>query len=109
MLLFHHAHGRTKGFLAFADELRDAGHTVHTPDLYEGNTFEDLEEGVGYARQVGFDEIMRRGAEAAEELPDELVFAGFSVLYLKEAITWNHAVGFALIAAGAFFVFRGPL
>jgi uncharacterized protein (DUF486 family) len=37
------------------------------------------------------------------------VFAGFSVHYLKEAITWNHAIGFAFIAAGAFFVFRGPL
>ncbi len=37
------------------------------------------------------------------------VFAGFSVLYLKEALTWNHAFGFGLIAAGAFFVFEGPL
>ncbi len=37
------------------------------------------------------------------------VFAVFSVLYLGEALTWNHAVGFGLIAAGAFFVFRGPL
>jgi uncharacterized protein (DUF486 family) len=37
------------------------------------------------------------------------VFAGFSVLYLNEPITWNHAVGFALIAAGAFFIFKGPL
>jgi len=37
------------------------------------------------------------------------VFAGFSIFYLKEPITWNYAVGFALIAAGAFFVFRGPL
>lgn len=78
MQLFHHAHGQTKGSLAFADELRDAGHTVHAPDLYDGKTFDDLDEGVGYAREVGFDEIMRRGAEAAEELPDELVFAGFS-------------------------------
>jgi dienelactone hydrolase len=41
LLLFHHAQGRTEGFLAFADELRDAGHTVHTPDLYEGKAFED--------------------------------------------------------------------
>ena len=79
ILLFHHAHGQTKGFLEFADDLRDAGHTVHAPDLYEGKTFDDLDEGVGYARQVGFDEIMRRGAEATEELPDELVFAGFSL------------------------------
>ena len=44
-----------------------------------------------------------------QEVITLLVFAGFSVLYLKEAITWNHAIGFALVAAGAFFVFRGPL
>ena len=44
-----------------------------------------------------------------QEVITLLVFAGFSVLYLKEAITWNHAIGFGLISAGAFFVFRGPL
>ena len=44
-----------------------------------------------------------------QEVITLVVFAGFSVIYLKEAITLNHAVGFALIAAGAFFVFRGPL
>ena len=44
-----------------------------------------------------------------QEVITLLVFAGFSVFFLKEALTWNHAVGFALIAAGAFFVFRGPL
>jgi uncharacterized protein (DUF486 family) len=44
-----------------------------------------------------------------QEVITLIVFAGFSVLYLKEAITWNHAVGFALIAGGAYFVFRGPL
>ena len=43
-----------------------------------------------------------------QEVITLVVFAGFSVLYLKEAFTWNHAIGFALIAAGAFFVFRGP-
>ena len=44
-----------------------------------------------------------------QEVITLLVFAGFSVLYLKEALHWNHAIGFALIAAGAFFVFRGPV
>lgn len=44
-----------------------------------------------------------------QEVITLLVFAGFSVLYLKEPITWNHAIGFALIAAGSFFVFRGPV
>jgi len=43
-----------------------------------------------------------------QEVITLIVFAGFSILYLKEALTWNHAIGFALIAAGAFFVFRGP-
>ena len=37
------------------------------------------------------------------------VFAVFSVVYLQQSITWNHVVGFALIAGGAFFVFRAPL
>jgi uncharacterized protein (DUF486 family) len=37
------------------------------------------------------------------------VFAGFSVLWLKEPLTVNHLVGFALIAAGAFVIFRAPL
>jgi dienelactone hydrolase len=79
LLLFHHAQGQTEGFLAFADELRAAGHVVHAPDLYDGNTFTDLDEGVGYAKQVGFGEIAERGRLAAEGLPDELVFAGFSL------------------------------
>jgi esterase/lipase len=48
LLLFHHAQGQTTGFLAFADELREAGHTVHAPDLYDGHTFQVLEEGVAY-------------------------------------------------------------
>ena len=41
-----------------------------------------------------------------QEVITLLVFAGFSVVYLKEPLGWNHAVGFALIAAGAFFVFQ---
>jgi dienelactone hydrolase len=79
VLLFHHAHGQTAGFLAFADQLRAAGHTVHAPDLYDGRTFGDLEEGVAHARQIGFGEIIRRGSEAATELPSDIVYAGFSL------------------------------
>ncbi len=79
ILLFHHAQGQTPGFLAFADELRTAGHVVHAPDLYEGNTFDDLNEGVGYARQVGFETIGERGQHAADDLPNELVYGGFSL------------------------------
>jgi dienelactone hydrolase len=79
VLLFHHAQGLTSGVLAFADELRAAGHVVHAPDLYDGKTFADLDDGVGYAREVGFDTIGERGRLAAEGLPNELVYAGFSL------------------------------
>jgi len=80
VLLFHHAQGQTTGFNAFADELRQAGHTVHTPDLFEGRTFGSIEEGMAYAEELGFpDEIIGRGEQAASELPSELVYAGFSL------------------------------
>jgi dienelactone hydrolase len=79
VLLFHHAQGQTPGFHAFADELRQAGHTVHTPDLFDGKTFGGIEEGMAYVKQLGFDEIMTRGERAANELPAELVYAGFSL------------------------------
>ena len=79
VLLFHHAMGQTEGFHSFAKELRDAGHTVHTPDLFEGRTFGSIEEGVGYASDVGFGEIIGRGERAADELPNQVVYAGFSL------------------------------
>ena len=77
--LFHHALGLTPGVVAFADTLRSAGHTVHAPDLFEGRTFASIEEGVGYAREVGFGEIMSRASRAVEPLPRELVYIGFSL------------------------------
>jgi dienelactone hydrolase len=79
VLLFHHAQGQTTGFLGFVDQLRDGGHTVHAPDLYDGRTFEDLNEGVAYAKQVGFPEIIRRGSAEATGLPADIVYAGFSL------------------------------
>lgn len=79
VLLFHHAQGRTAGVVAFADALSAAGHTVHTPDLYDAHTFETLEEGIGYARDVGFATIRERGIRAADDLPSDLTYAGFSL------------------------------
>jgi dienelactone hydrolase len=79
VLLFHHAQGQTAGFLAFADELRAAGHVVHAPDLYDGKTFAELTDGISYAQEVGFGVIIQRGASAAEGLPAEIVYAGFSL------------------------------
>lgn len=79
VLLFHHAQGRTPGVLAFADSLRQAGHRVHAPDLFEGRTFDSLEAGVAYAAEIGFAEIVDRGIRAAEGLAPDLVHAGFSL------------------------------
>jgi dienelactone hydrolase len=79
VLLFHHALGQTKGFHAFADELRGAGHTVYAPDLYDGLTFPTLEEGVAHADEVGFGELIERGERAAQPRPEGLVYAGFSL------------------------------
>ena len=80
VVLFHHAQGLTPGVVAFADELRRAGHTVHTPDLFDGQTFGSIEEGMGYAEQIGFPgEVIARGLRAVEALPAELVYAGFSL------------------------------
>jgi dienelactone hydrolase len=79
VLLFHHAQGLTPGVVAFADELRAAGHTVHTPDLYEGNTFDNPDDGMAYAKQIGFGTLLERGEGRAVYLPSELVYAGFSM------------------------------
>jgi dienelactone hydrolase len=77
ILLFHHAQGQTEGFGSFADELR---HTVHTPDLFDGRTFPSIDAGMAYAEELGFpDGIIDRGESAANELPNELVYAGFSL------------------------------
>jgi dienelactone hydrolase len=79
IILYHHALGQTQGFLGFAEQLRAEGHTVHTPDLFEGKTFDEVDDGVAHAREVGFDVIGTRGTDAAAELPADVVYAGFSL------------------------------
>jgi dienelactone hydrolase len=79
VLLFHHAQGLTPGVRSFADTLRGAGHIVHTPDLFEGRTFDTLDAGMGFVMEVGFQAMIERGARAAQGLPAELVYAGFSL------------------------------
>jgi dienelactone hydrolase len=80
VVVFHHALGLTPWVRGFAGDLRDAGHTVHTPDLFDGRTFATIEEGMEYAEQLGFpDEIIARGEQAADALPNGLVYAGFSL------------------------------
>lgn len=79
ILLFHHAQGLTGGVRALADDLRAAGHMVHTPDLFDGRTFDTLEEGVAHAEEVGFGNLIAQGVAAAEVLPEALVYVGLSM------------------------------
>ena len=79
LLIFHHAQGLTPGVRAFGERMAAAGHTVHVPDLYDGRTFDTLDEGIAHAGETGFDTVIARGVAAAEGLPGELVYVGFSL------------------------------
>ena len=78
VVLYHHVQGLTEGVRSFADELRRAGHTVHTPDLFDGQTFGTLEEGMEFARGAGFGALADRGMAAAAGIGPDVVYAGFS-------------------------------
>jgi dienelactone hydrolase len=78
VVLFHHVQGLTDGVRAFADELRAGGHTVHTPDLFDGELPATLEEGMAFTQKVGDDELGARADRAVADLPSGLVYAGFS-------------------------------
>jgi len=79
ILLFHHAGGLSPGVTAFATQLRNAGHVVHAPDLFEGRTFDDVADGVAYAQSIGDDAMSARAAAAAADLPVDIVVAGMSL------------------------------
>lgn len=78
VVLYHHIQGLTEGVRSFADELRRAGHIVHTPDLFDGRVFDTLDEGMAYARDVGFGALAERGVAAAQPIGHGAVYAGFS-------------------------------
>jgi dienelactone hydrolase len=111
VLLFHHALGPTAGIDAFAATLRAAGHTVHAPDLFAGRRFESIDAGMAHVEELGFETIVARGAQAAFELPVELVYAGFSlgvVAAQKLAQTRPGARGAVLFHACVPTAFFGP-
>jgi dienelactone hydrolase len=78
VVLFHHVQGLTDGVLAFAEQLRSGGHTVHTPDIWEGARPATVEEGMAYEESVGGEVLEARVQKAVADLPAELVYAGFS-------------------------------
>jgi dienelactone hydrolase len=98
VVLFHHVQGLTDGVLAFAEHLREGGHTVHTPDLFDGDRPVTIEGGMALVRSIGDETLERRAERAVADLPAGLVYAGFSF----GAAT---AQGFAQTRAGA----RGAL
>jgi dienelactone hydrolase len=80
IVLFHSALGPRRGVALAADILRAGGHTVHTPDVFRGEAiFDETGKAVAYCRSLGMIELMARARQAVEGLPDDLVFAGFSL------------------------------
>jgi dienelactone hydrolase len=78
VVLYHHVQGLTTGVRSFADDLRRAGHAVHTPDLFDGEVFGTIEEGMAFAREAGFGALAEHGVAAAQTIGPDVVYAGFS-------------------------------
>lgn len=79
IMLFHSTYGLRPAVHAAAARLRAAGHEVHVPDLFDGRTFETVEEGMAFKDEVGKDELLRRAVLAAAPYSERgLVYAGFS-------------------------------
>src|SRR5262245_43899397 len=72
------AYGLSPAIIYFADTLRAAGHVVHTPDLYDGEVFSDRNDAIRKIQELGFDRMLERAVAAVENLPHDLVYAGFS-------------------------------
>jgi len=103
VFLFHHALGLTPGVEAFAEELRNAGHSVTVPDLFDGATFTSLDEGVAHVDSIGVEALLDTGVSLATDTSSEVVFGGFSLGALvahKLAQTRPNATGALLYHYG---------
>jgi dienelactone hydrolase len=78
VILFHHVQGLTDGVRAFAEELRAGGHTVHTPDLFDGERPGTIDDGIALVQGMGDEVLTERADRAVAGLPEGLVYAGFS-------------------------------
>ncbi len=102
IVLFHHIQGLTSGVHEFADRLRAAGHTVHTPDSFEGRTFDSIDEGQAYCSEIGFDKVAARAVELAAHTPAQ-VYGGFSLGCMPaQQLTQNQPGARALLAYHGF-------
>jgi dienelactone hydrolase len=78
VVLFHHVQGLTDGVRAFAEQLRAGGHTVYTPDLFDGQRPATIDDGVALTQDIGDEVLTERADQAVAGLPGGLVYAGFS-------------------------------
>ena len=78
VVLFHHVQGLTDGIRVFAEGLRSGGHTVHTPDLFNGERPATIDDGVAHIKGLGDEVLAARTDRAVADLPEGLVYAGFS-------------------------------
>jgi dienelactone hydrolase len=79
ILLFHHVQGLTAGVRRLADELRAGGHVVHTPDFFDGATFDSIDEGFAAMRARGEGAVDAWADALVADLPAEVVYAGISL------------------------------
>lgn len=103
IVVFHSALGLRPAIHRFAERLREDGHVVRTPELYGGSVFDDLDAGASYRDEIGIPELIRRAQAAVANLPDDLVYAGFSMGAVPAqllAATRPHTRG-ALLMQGA--------
>ncbi|MET0523976.1 MAG: dienelactone hydrolase family protein [Nocardioides sp.] len=101
IVLFHHAGGLTEGVVSFAQTLRGAGHTVHTPDLFDGRTFADVHDGVAFADSVGEETFAARATEIVAPMAADVVYGGMSMGAARAAEQVLARPG----AKGAFFLY----
>ncbi|MFG2067353.1 dienelactone hydrolase family protein [Micromonospora tulbaghiae] len=78
IVLFHHIQGLTDGVRALADSLRSGGHTVHAPDLFDGELPASIEDGAALTKRIGGDVLDQRADALVADLPAGLVYAGVS-------------------------------
>ena len=78
VVLFHHVQGLTNGVRAFAEELRAGGHVVYTPDLFDGELPATIEDGLALTQRIGDEALGERADRAVADLPEDLVYGGFS-------------------------------
>ena len=78
VVLFHHVQGLTDGMRAFAERLSAGGHTVHTPDLFDGERPATVDDGIAYVQSVGDEVLGDRADRVVAGLPEGLVYGGFS-------------------------------